>query len=198
MSSVVKSLSSCQLVWKKHKVWKRKFDGKRPASLQYQSQVLSCKRRSKTRVNILFAFAFACWSQLKEFHRLKSRAKLATYLLDQKAKATFLFANWESTLTLSHQINMHNINAHNHYWFKMNSLLYHKRFITGHDWVCLTLAPLDHEMYFAQWTGNHLRGCASSNSRVVMWMQWRGGAVSRLNITSQPLLFRTPKLFSLY
>ncbi len=53
----------------------------------------------------------------------------------------FLIGNWESTPTLSRQINVHD-----HYWFKMNSLLYHERFISWHDWVCLTLMPLDHEI----------------------------------------------------
>ncbi len=70
---------SCQC-GKNGKFGNGRFDGKRPASLRYQCQVLSNKRRSEARVNI--GTAFANWSQLKEFQGLKSHAKVATFLLD--------------------------------------------------------------------------------------------------------------------
>ncbi len=82
VSSAIKSRSSCQLVWKKRKVWKTES---LTVSARLHSstnpKALSNKRRSKTRVKI--GSAFARWSQLKEFQGLKSHAKVATSLLDQ-------------------------------------------------------------------------------------------------------------------
>ncbi len=99
--------------------------------------------------------------------------------------AEFSLANWESAPTLSRQINVPDVNAHNHYWFKMNSLLYHERFITWHDWVCLALTQLDHEMRVVQRTGNHLRRRVL-RATMALWCECNGageGGMNVINIT---------------
>ncbi len=130
--SAVKSLSICQLVCKKQKV-----DGWCLAPVP----IPGAQRQKEEQDQGEHWFSFCSLESVEGVSRAEkpSRGGYFSFCL-------VLWANWESAPTLSRQINVHNINAHNHYWFKMNSLLYHERFITWHDWVCLTLTPLDHEI----------------------------------------------------
>ncbi len=88
---------------------------------------------------------------------------------------------------MSCQINVCDINAHNYYWFEINSLLYHERFITARDGVCLTLTPLDHEMQVVQSNGHHLRRHMLQVT-AVLWCECNDIDVINITLNFNPLL----------
>uniref|UniRef100_A0A671UE35 Uncharacterized protein n=1 Tax=Sparus aurata TaxID=8175 RepID=A0A671UE35_SPAAU len=52
-------------------------------TVRYLSQQLSDRRRAKTRVNI--GEAYAQWTQVKDFHGIKTHVEMANFLLDRTA-----------------------------------------------------------------------------------------------------------------
>ncbi len=88
VSSVVESLSSCQLMWENWKVWQQ-ATGFTLVPVPSAQQQKGGVRSGWTLVQFLLAGG--------SFQGMKSNIEVATFLLDTKV----LLANWEAILTLS-------------------------------------------------------------------------------------------------